>query len=188
MNRTVIAGLVGGVVIFVWGAVAHMVLPLGHVGIDKLPGEDAVIEQLRDSTREPGVYLFPGMDLSETPSPDEQKAWEERYRRGPTGLVVFQPTGEQPMSAGHFIRQLLTNIAAALLAATIMSMAVAGRYWVRVLIVGMMGLFAWLSISVPYWNWYRFPGDFTLAAAAEQVVGWLIAGAVMAAIVKPRLG
>jgi hypothetical protein len=33
---------------------------------------------------------------------------------------------------------------------------------------------------LPYWNWYRFPLDFTLAALAEQLIGWLLAGAAMA--------
>jgi hypothetical protein len=40
--------------------------------------------------------------------------------------------------------------------------------------------FAWLGTMVPYWNWYRFPLDFTWAALIEQLIGWLIAGAAMA--------
>jgi len=33
---------------------------------------------------------------------------------------------------------------------------------------------------VPYWNWYRFPASFALAALVEQLLGWLLAGAAMA--------
>jgi uncharacterized membrane protein len=43
-----------------------------------------------------------------------------------------------------------------------------------------MGLFAWLVVSVPYWNWYRFPLDFTLGSLIDNVAGWFLAGLVMA--------
>ena len=49
----------------------------------------------------------------------------------------------------------------------------------RVVVAGAMGLFAWLTISVPYWNWYMFPVSFTLGAWIEQVVGWVLAGAAI---------
>ena len=48
-----------------------------------------------------------------------------------------------------------------------------------------LGLFAWMVISVPYWNWYEFPLAFTLAEAIDSDVGWLLAGFVIAAIVRP---
>ena len=33
--RIYIAGLIGGIVLFVWGAVSHMVLPVGEMGIQQ---------------------------------------------------------------------------------------------------------------------------------------------------------
>jgi len=41
-------------------------------------------------------------------------------------------------------------------------------------------VFSWLSVLVPYWNWYRFPGAFAWAGLLEQLIGWLLAGAAMA--------
>ena len=38
--RVVIAAVVGGVVIFGWGAVSHMVLPLGTMGLSVMPDEE----------------------------------------------------------------------------------------------------------------------------------------------------
>ena len=43
-----------------------------------------------------------------------------------------------------------------------------------------LGLFSWLTLSVPYWNWYRFPLDFTMGSLLEQVRGWMLAGIAMA--------
>jgi hypothetical protein len=56
----------------------------------------------------------------------------------------------------------------------------------RIVASGMFGLVSWLSIEVSYWNWYGFPTDYTLAQAADQVVGWLVAGVAIAIFVKRR--
>ena len=50
------------------------------------------------------------------------------------------------------------------------------------LVAGALGLFSWLTVSLPYWNWYRFPLDFTVGSLIEQVVGWLIAGAIVGSV------
>ena len=36
MSRILIAGLVGGVIVFVWGAFSHMVLPIGEMGLSTM--------------------------------------------------------------------------------------------------------------------------------------------------------
>ena len=44
----------------------------------------------------------------------------------------------------------------------------------------MLGLFSWLTVSAPWWNWYRFTDAFTLGSLLEQVIGWAIAGVAIA--------
>ncbi|HXU11392.1 MAG TPA: hypothetical protein VN898_05460 [Candidatus Binatia bacterium] len=62
----------------------------------------------------------------------------------------------------------------------------AARYWPRVLAVALLGVFAWLSLSVSYWNWYGFPASFILAEGIDQAVGWTLGGLAIARIVPPR--
>jgi len=38
------------------------------------------------------------------------------------------------------------------------------------------GVFTWLSLAVPFWNWYRFPAGFIFGTLVEQAVGWALAG------------
>ena len=47
--RVIIAGLLGGLIIFIWGAFAHMVLPLGEMGIAQANSEDAVLMVLKEN-------------------------------------------------------------------------------------------------------------------------------------------
>lgn len=78
----------------------------------------------------------------------------------------------------------MNDVLGALIAAYLLSKT-AAAFGGRVLFVTLLGLFSWVVISIPYWNWFGFPTDFIAAEAIDQVVGWSLAGPVLAAIVKP---
>ena len=42
------------------------------------------------------------------------------------------------------------------------------------------GEIAWFLVSVPYWNWYSFPLDFTIAAWLDWGIGMALASVAMA--------
>ncbi|MFQ5926675.1 MAG: hypothetical protein ACE5MH_04490 [Terriglobia bacterium] len=186
-----LAGVFGGVTLFLWGALFHMVLPLSEVVIKEIPNEEPVLATLRDTIHEPGFYFIPGMGRSPGMSEEQQQAatrqWEEKYRAGPTGILVYHPEGREPLAPKELVIQLLSSIAAALIAAFLLAQAVGGLagFGARVLFVALLGLFATLVSDVPYWNWYRFPTDYTLAVLADHVIGWGLAGTVLAWNLKP---
>jgi hypothetical protein len=184
MGRVVLGGLLAGVVVFCWGAAAHMALPLGTIGVHKLPNEDGILAAFRGSITEPGFYFFPGIDHSKPVSQSETEAVIAKIKQGPAGVLVIHPEGRDAMSPRQLGTELATNVVSALLAAWLLS-KVASGYVGRVLFVTVMGIFGFITVSVPYWNWYGFPTDFTLAEAIDHVVGWFLAGLVLAAIVRP---
>jgi len=184
MTRVLIPGIVGGIVMFIWGAISHMVLPIGEMGMQSLPNEDAVVSAMKQGISGPGLYFFPGMDMHKEMSKAEQAAWAAKYAAGPTGLLVYTPTGEQAMSPRHLLIELLSNIGAAIIAASLL-VKISGSFASRALAVAMLGLFCWLSISVSYWNWYRFPAAFSLGEMLDQVIGWGLSGLALAKMVKP---
>jgi len=187
MKRILIGGIAGGLVMFIWGAISHMALPLGTMGLSTLSNEDAVLGVMKSSIPEPGLYFFPGMDLSRKATAVEEAAWRAKYVDGPTGLLLYHPQGSQPMSPRQLLVEALSDIAAALAGAFILA-RLAGGLGLRTLIMGLLGLVAWLSISVSYWDWYGFPCAFTVAEGIDQVVGWLFSGVAMAMVVKPPQG
>ena len=182
--RIIIAGIVGGIVMFFWGAFSHTVLPLGEVGIKMLPNEAAVMSTLKSNITEPAIYFDPGMDMH-TATEAEQAAWAEKYKAGPRGLLIHHPTGAEPMGPAMLGTELLSNILACLCAAFVISGLIAG-FSGRVIAAGLFGLASWLSIDVSLWNWYGFPTNYMLAQGVDQVVGWLLAGLAIAFIVKGR--
>ena len=55
----------------------------------------------------------------------------------------------------------------------------------RVGFVLLLGLLPFFTLSFPYWNWYGFPTNFTLAQLADKLITYLVAGLVLAALVEP---
>lgn len=179
--RVLVAALMGGIVMFIWGAVAHMALGLGNAGMFQPAAEDTVLASLHPGLgNQPGVYLLPSLSPERMHDKAAVDAYAAKSKVSPYAFVVYLPQGEDMTDmSGQLPRQWASDTLAALALAFVMGLA-AFRFATRLGIALAAALFAWLSMLVPYWNWYRFPTSFTLAALVEQVVGWLLAGAVMA--------
>jgi len=182
-KRVVIAGAVGGVVIFLWGFLAHEVIGLGAVGIKELPNEQVVTSTLRAAVTEPGLYFFPGLGMTTGASP--AKAAIEKAVGGAYGLLIYHPSGAEFITARRLIVQFGLTVVQALIAALLLSWAGGlGSYVSRVSFVFLVGLLASLSTNIEYWNWYSFPTNYTAAYMATQIIGFLLAGLAIAALVK----
>lgn len=179
--RVLVVGLIGGILMFVWGVVAHMALSLGEVGIRLPTNENAALSGLQQGLGDrAGVYMLPSLDPKKMGDTVEVRAYSIKAVRSPYAFVVYQPQGTDMMQMGPQIgRQWASDTLSALALAFVMGLSVVG-FRRRLAIAAAAAVFAWLSTLLPYWNWYRFPLDFTLAALAEQLIGWLIAGAAMA--------
>jgi len=183
MKAIMIGGLLGGLMMFFWGFVAHMLLPLGDVGLLQAtaPQQEAVLATMHDNFPQgAGIYLLP-MDKAAWEDKAQAKAFGARALALPYAFVVYQPQGLDMMNdmSGNLIKEALTNLLSALVAAYLVSFAAVG-FGRRVLLVTLLGVFGWLTNMVGMWNWYRFPGDFVLAGLVEGVVGWLLAGLLIA--------
>ena len=76
--RGIVAAIIGGVVMFVWGAVAHMMLPIGEMGM-KVPTEQATtIAALGSSTQGTGVYMYPSPPKEDWQDEAKMKAFAEK--------------------------------------------------------------------------------------------------------------
>jgi hypothetical protein len=182
--RLFLAALLGGLVVFLWSSFTHVVTPLGQAGIQSLPNEETILPVLQNSIPGRGFYFFPAMSQGQMTAEDEA-AWTERYRTGPTGILVYRPIGGEPIAPSKLLIEFLTNVMAALVAALVIS-SIPGGLLARALSVSLLGVFAWLSISASYWNWYEFPGTFIAAEGLDQFVGWFLGGLVMAWVLKRR--
>lgn len=189
IKKILLSGFVGGFVLFIWGAVSHMALGLGESSMKSMQNEETVIAAMKENMKEPGLYLFPGGVPSNDMTAEQQAEFMRRWEQGPSGFLVFHPTGMPGMSAKTLLIELASNIAAALVAAYLLAQALGSLPGLvsRILFVTLIGVIPFLAISVSYWNWYGFPAGFTFGELIEQGVGFALAGVVMAMIIKPKV-
>jgi hypothetical protein len=174
--RTIIAALLAAVIMFLWEFVAHMLLPIGTMGVHQAPNEDVVLQAVASAIPQPGIYIVPGIDPSKMNDEAALKALSEKTKTNPLAFVVVGGVGQDTTQFGpNLIKQFLSDYFAALIAAAVLGAAAMG-FGTRVLGMLGFGLFGWLANIVPLWNWYRFPADYLYGNLIEQGVGWLLAG------------
>jgi hypothetical protein len=187
-KRILLGTLVGSIVVFVVSAAWHL-SSLGHIGVKSLPSEDAVLAGMRASLHEPGLYFFPVPDMSAGRTKEQEKAdaaaYLERYRRGPSGILVYNPGGEELNFGKLMVHQFLFGLAGSFIVAWILALTAGSTtFGSRAWLVLLIALFGGIIYALPEWNWYGFPASYTIASVAGQVVSWGIGGLAMAAIVK----
>jgi hypothetical protein len=183
MGRIIAAALAGGLIVFLWGAFAHIATPLGTAGFSTMHDEGSAIEALSRSVDHSGLYMFPAEGMTDK-SEASQKAWQEKLRRGPSGLLLYTAGGTEPLSMRQLVVEFISVVLAALVAAILVSM-VAAPYFRRVLVVVGLALFAFFSLSLSYWNWFGFPTVYIGAELLTEGIGWFLAGLAIARI-APR--
>jgi hypothetical protein len=187
-RRILLAGLLGGIAMFVWTSLAHMVLPLGEAGVQEIPDDRELLAAMHAKLGEAsGFYMFPGFGLPADASRAQKNAAMSEYGQKlaaqPSGLLIYHPPGAKALTAGQLLTELGTEILEALLIAWLMSKARFEGYLARVGFALVCGLLAALATNVSYWNWYGFPVSYTLAYMTTQMVGLLVAGLVAAKLV-----
>ena len=191
-TRILLAGVLGGIAMFIWSSIAHMALPLGHAGIRELPNDQAVLAAMQTSIgNNDGLYFFPATGVGDNPSKQQEEEamarYPEKLAANPSGFMVYHPAGSRPMAMGkwltvEFLKELLVSILAVFLLAQTRIATFGGR----VGFVFVVGILAAITTNVSYWNWYGFSGVYTAAYMTTEIVGFLCAGLAAALVLRSQ--
>jgi len=178
-TRVLIAGILGGIAMYIWSTLAHVVLPLGQVGLSQMPNEAAVLAAAQASNGEKdGLYFFPWVDPKD---PQMMQKMDAAIKTNPSGLMLYHPPGHgMTEMAGPMIMEFLKEVLQALIAAFLVSLAAVRTYFGRVGFVTLIGVAAAITTNISYWMWYGFPADYTLAAVAIELVDYIAASLAIA--------
>ena len=184
MGRIILAGIAGSVAMFVMMSIMHM-SPIAQIGISQMTNDGPALDALQKATgNKPGFYIFPAVDMK---AKDAMAQMAARVKVEPFGVMAYQPPG----SAGGFSPMLLARefakeLVQSILLALLLSFVLLTAYWSRVGFVVLVGVVSTMTTNLSYWNWYAFPTSYTLANMTIEVAGFLAAGLVIAALLKPR--
>ena len=189
MKRILLAGILGGIVMFIWNFIGHDLLPLGHAGIHEIPNEAAVLDAMKANIGENrGVYLFPGLGYGDNPTREQKsegmKLMLEKLANNPSGFLVYHPPGRQVVFGRLLGVEFATDLLESILVVFLLAQARIDNFIGRVGFVFVAGILAAIATNIPYWNWYGFPKRYTVAYMFIQVVGFFCVGIVAGLVLR----
>lgn len=180
MFKSFVGIVLGGIVAFAWSSISWVALPFHAKTLNQFSNEAAVVDAMKAGAAESGIYIIPGdMTMSE-------EAKTEAMKNGPFVFASVRPGADEDHSMGQLmVRGLLATIVCALIIGIMLGAAAPGLNYIgRVLFVTLGGLFAGLAAAYPNNIWWEFSVGFTGLAILDLVVGWFLAGLVMAGFQK----
>jgi hypothetical protein len=187
--KVFLAGIFGGIAMFIWTSIAHLMLPLGEAGISEIPNESAVLSALQSNIGEQtGLYIFPGVGVGKNASRQEKseamKHMNEKVAANPSGILMYHAPG-RPFAFGKALGiEFATELLEAILVVFLLAQTRIASFAGRVGFVLVAGILAAIATNVSYWNWYGFPGVYIANYMLIQVVGFLCVGIVAALVLR----
>ncbi len=184
MFRVLTAGLVGGMVLVVWSAVFAAVGPAGSGPGGGGVGGSALSRVLEQRFGDLRSYIPLG--------PAEARAG------GQAGAANAEQAGASGATAQHHAASLdplavVQGLGVACLAATFAALLMSqtgGKqkaFADRVMVAVLLGVFAACAMLLPGGRWAEFSLAEATPLVGEVVVGWLLAGMVIAVMLRPQL-
>lgn len=166
MNK-LMTGVVAGIVVFVWGALSWMVLPWHRQSFSEFRGGNVAAQSILLTTPKSGMYAYPTWN---TPPEEAMKQ--------PHMLTVVS-RDEKNMLLCMF-KGLLIQVFAGLIMTFIVAMAKLESLKDRMILIFTIALFASVAGVLPNWLWRSFTPHYTLLAVADILIGWMLAGLIIA--------
>lgn len=162
-------GIYGGVIVYVWMIISYTVLPWHHAGMNRFASERQMSNVVTENCKTDGIYIMPESAESE--------------HKSPYVFMTVRLKGHE-MNTATYIISLLTQVIGAAFISYLLSRTAALMYAAKVIFVIFAGFVAWLLGVFPSWNWIGFPASYVFINLIDFIIGWFLAGLVMAKVVR----
>lgn len=170
-----LAILASAAAVWVYSAMAWMVMPHHKNDFKKLPDDDKVMDFVRGLNVPPGVYGFPHMGSHSEGQTAEMKS---KCEKGPMGLLSVW---KMPNMGINMLLTFVVMLIASFLMAYIAVAAGFGRGepFAKVMqVIGTVGVLTYSVASLPNAIWFQANKSAIVSCLIDGVVMGLIAGAV----------
>jgi hypothetical protein len=186
--KILLAGILGGIAMFIWTSIAHLALPLGEAGIAEIPNESGVLSAMQSNIGDQtGLFIFPGLGVGKNATRQEKneamKQTAAKAASGPSGVLMYHPT--RAFNFGKLMGiEFGTELLEAILVVFLLAQTRIGSFAGRVGFVLVAGILAAIATNVSFWNWYGFPDVYIASYILIQIVGFLCVGIVAALVLR----
>ena len=189
-KQLALGSVLGAIVLFVWSAIAWMLIPWPGEPLRSFTNEDAMAQAISANALRSGNYILPNMPKRTPGMTDQQfdaleKAMADRWARGP---IVFAAVRLEPF--GSFgvalLIQFVTQFVLALLATLLLLQTSGLSRGARIGFVFAIGLIIFVGGHMDEWTWWSFSNAYMLMQFGAIVIGWLLASLVISTFVRGK--
>ncbi len=190
MGKLLKGGILGGLVLFIWGAISWTVLDWHISTLEKFPDENAAtafIEELPES----GMYMLPlsfklSGSASQTTIDEAIASSMKRKETGPIVLASVWKGGTDANMIQQLVVALITQIIAAIIVTGLVLIKPHTQFSGRFFQVILFALAAAIVTYIPYMNWFFFPTYYTIISILDLLIGWFFAAFVISHFTRPK--
>ena len=170
MKKTVIASLIGGLILFIWQFLSQAALDLHQVEHQYTPQQDTIINFLASQLKE-GKYTVP-LPKPNCTMEEAQKFMDETVGK-PMATIDYKIKDDSSMIM-NLVRGFLCNIVIIWIFISLL-LKIDARSFKTILIASVsIGLIGFLNHSYTNYIWYHAPGVYM--DLLDAVVGWGLVG------------
>jgi hypothetical protein len=186
MHRILKSALIGGFILFIWGAVSWTILPWQKSQMNRFSDEGDVRSAIRDNASVSGLYVMPNLQSCARNSSDLADA-KARMEAGPFIVAAVSLDGRSSSTFGKMVANLIVKILAAGLATWLLTRSQYPHdYPMLVKYFTFIGLLIAISSMLPFVIWFGLPAGFAIGTMIEIIFGWFFAGLAIGRIVMAK--
>lgn len=175
MKTLAIASFVGALILFIFLALAHTVMPVHSGDFKYTPAQDSILKVLNNSNLEDGYYFVP---FSPADASSEEKMKMMEKSMGKPGALINYYSKVSGGDAMTFIMSFIYNLIAVLIICIALAAASSklNSFTQRLWFVMLFAFFAIFSDIMLQHNWVGIPMHFIMGQIIDQIVGYLLVG------------
>lgn len=184
MSKKIIVGaLLGGLVLFIWQFIIHMVSGIYHDAFIELKDPVAVEQVIKENIPEGssgGMLLLPYAHPKNA-SQEEMTAAMDAAATGFSAFGVLNTSGKNAIGPALGV-QFVFNILGSGLLMFVMLAANPSSLGCRVSLALCFAVFGIIIGVLPNWNWWGYSWHYIGGQIGELVIGWALVGLVLAKV------
>jgi hypothetical protein len=173
--RTLIATVVGAIILFTFQAASWMALPIHKDSMKYTPKQDSITAMLSKNLKEDGMYFMPNLP------PDAPKADHEKLMKScegkPYAMINYVSSYKIDMGMPMVIGFIINLISVFLVAMLLLKLSASfPGFGSKLMFVLLYGIIIALQAPLLNWNWMHYPMHYISGEIIDAVLGWLLVG------------
>lgn len=177
LQKVIKTGLVGGAVIFVWGLIAWLVIPINKLHFNKFKNEAAVAKVMKENADENGFYQIPSM------AHNDHHATAKEMKNDFFAFSAVKLGGKELGKTGSKVAMFIVDVIVASLAAWCLFQTKLDRKK-SIVFITTIGFMLAFMYQMPLVIWLGFPFIFAFKTIIQLVIGWYLASLLMVRVAK----